>query len=407
MVAIIPAAGSGRRMKVQGVEKPKLLLSLAGEPIFIRTLKALNLSQIEAFFIAVSATEQESISRLVKTELPEREVYLCPGGKERQDSIYSALLAARDWTGWRVPEERRLLLVHDAARPLLEREVLERVIAMARQTGAAVVGVSVKDTIKEVGAEGVILSTPERSKLWAIQTPQVFTWPVIWAAYTWAQTEGLTGATDDAFLVEKTGHPVRLVPGSERNIKITTPADLLSAEALLGADSSLSSGVRLRVGHGFDVHRLVPGRRLVLGGVEIPSDVGLAGHSDADVLLHALMDALLGAAGRGDIGQLFPDTDPAYLNIDSRLLLEKVMTVLAQSGACPVNADVTVIAQYPKLAPYRRMIKENLASLLGLSLTDVNIKATTTEGLGFIGRKEGIAAQVVTIVKLSSSCSLV
>ncbi|NLW57037.1 MAG: 2-C-methyl-D-erythritol 2,4-cyclodiphosphate synthase [Firmicutes bacterium] len=406
MIAIIPAAGSGRRMKAQGEERPKLLIPLAGEEIFLRTLKTLNLPAIEAFFIAVSVTEQETYARLLKREFLEKKVYFCPGGKERQDSIYSALLAVREWTGWRVPEERRLLLIHDAARPLLERDVLERVVAAARQTGAAVAGVPVKDTIKEVGAEGFILSTPERSKLRAVQTPQVFTWPVLWAAYTQARTERLTGATDDAFLVEKTGHPVQLVPGSERNIKITTPADLRVAEAFLGGlPSPASDG--LRVGYGFDVHRLVPGRRLVLGGVEIPSEVGLEGHSDADVLIHALMDALLGAVGQGDIGEHFPDNDPAYHNIDSGRLLEDVMTALAQSGARPVNVDVTVIAQYPKLAPYRHLIRENLATRLGLSVTEVNIKATTTERLGFIGRQEGIAAQVVALVKHCSACSLV
>lgn len=406
MVAIIPAAGSGHRMKAQGEARDKLLIPLAGEPIILRTLKALNLPAIEAFFIAVSASGQERYGPLVKGEIPEREVHFCQGGKERQDSIYAALLAVRSWPGWRVPEERRLLLIHDAARPLVERAVLERVVAAARQTGAAVAGVPVKDTIKAVKAEGVILSTPERSRLRAVQTPQVFTWSVLWAAYTQARTAGLTGATDDAYLVEKTGHPVQVVPGSERNIKITTPADLQIAAAFL-EERPTPAPEGLRVGFGFDVHRLVPGRRLVLGGVEIPSAVGLEGHSDADVLIHAVMDALLGAVGADDIGAHFPDTDPAYHNIDSGRLLEEVMAVLAASGAHPVNVDVTVITQYPKLAPYRRMIRENLATRLGLALTDVNIKASTTERLGFIGRQEGIAAQVVALVKLSSGCSLV
>ncbi len=406
MVAIIPTAGSGHRMKAQGEERDKLLIPLAGEPVLLRTIKALDIPAIEAFFLAVSGTGRERYGQLLKGILPETKVYFCPGGEERQDSVYSALLAVREWTGWRVPEGRRLLLIHDAARPLVERDLLERVVAAARQTGAAVAGVPVKDTIKEVGGEGVIRATPERNKLRAVQTPQVFTWPVIWEAYTRARAEGLTGAADDAFLVEKTGHPVQLVPGSERNIKITTPADLQVAAAFLGEVSAPPSE-GLRVGYGLDVHRLVPGRRLVLGGVEIPSAVGLEGHSDADVLIHALMDALLGAVGEGDIGEHFPDTDPAYHNIDSCLLLEKVLAVLARKGARPLNVDVTVIAQYPRLAPHRQMIRENLAACLGLPLTAVNLKATTTEGLGFTGRQEGIAAQVVALVKLAPACSMV
>ena len=163
----------------------------------------------------------------------------------------------------------------------------------------------------------------------------------------------------------------------------------------------------LRVGQGFDVHKLVSGRRLVLGGVEIPSELGLEGHSDADALIHAVIDALLGATGEGDIGELFPDTDPVYQGIDSQLLLRKVMDRLKGAGVKPINIDATVIAQYPKIAPYRQEMRENLATLLGLSLKEINIKATTTEKLGFTGRKEGIAVQVVALVQLSSSCSLV
>ena len=156
----------------------------------------------------------------------------------------------------------------------------------------------------------------------------------------------------------------------------------------------------LRVGQGFDVHKLVPGRRLVLGGVEIPSELGLEGHSDADALIHAVIDALLGASGEGDIGELFPDSDPAYQGIDSQLLLKEVMERLEVAGVKPINIDATVIAQYPKIAPYRQKIRENLAALLGLSLKEINIKATTTERLGFTGRKEGIAVQVVALVQL-------
>ncbi|HBR34029.1 MAG TPA: bifunctional 2-C-methyl-D-erythritol 4-phosphate cytidylyltransferase/2-C-methyl-D-erythritol 2,4-cyclodiphosphate synthase [Firmicutes bacterium] len=405
VVAIIPAAGAGRRMQGESKQgKQKLLLELAGETIFLRSMKALNLPEIEAFFVPLSSAEEGAFRQELEKGLPEREVLFCAGGQERQDSIASALSAVKAWTSWRVPEAQRLVMIHDAARPLVETEAIRRALDVARSCGAACVGVPVKDTIKEVGADGIITATPERSRLWAVQTPQVFTWPVLMAAYTLARVEKIT-ATDDAALVEKTGHPVQMVCGSYRNIKITTPDDLPMAAALLQERETakeLLSETKLRVGQGFDVHRLVSGRRLVLGGVEIPAPVGLEGHSDADVLIHALIDALLGAIGGGDIGELFPDTDPAYKNIDSRRLLERVLAKLTQKGARLVNVDVTVIAQYPKLAPYRPAIRSTVATLLDLPLTDVNIKATTTEGLGFTGRKEGIAVQVVTLVKVRS-----
>ncbi|HBK68657.1 MAG TPA: bifunctional 2-C-methyl-D-erythritol 4-phosphate cytidylyltransferase/2-C-methyl-D-erythritol 2,4-cyclodiphosphate synthase [Firmicutes bacterium] len=432
-VAIIPAAGSGRRMRVNGnQEKQKLMLVLEGETIFLRSIKALDIPEIEAFFIPVAAAERREFSRQIKESFPNREVYLCAGGKERQDSIYSALVLVGAWQGWRVPEERRLILIHDAARPLIEKDLIQEALSVASQTGAAGVGVPVKDTIKIVGRDRVITATPERSNLWAIQTPQVFTWPVLWTAYSTAKVEGETG-TDDASLVERTGWPVQMVTGSYRNIKITTPEDLIMAQALLRSSSSQpplgrnkinklevdverqtskcfqskEEKTMLRVGQGFDVHKLVSGRRLVLGGVEIPSELGLEGHSDADALIHAVIDALLGATGEGDIGELFPDTDPVYQGIDSQLLLRKVMDRLKGAGVKPINIDATVIAQYPKIAPYRQEMRENLATLLGLSLKEINIKATTTEKLGFTGRKEGIAVQVVALVQLSSSCSLV
>jgi 2-C-methyl-D-erythritol 2,4-cyclodiphosphate synthase/2-C-methyl-D-erythritol 4-phosphate cytidylyltransferase len=394
--------------------KQKLLLELAGETIFLRSMKALALPEIEAFFVPVVGEEEAEFRRELAKDLSDREVHFCAGGKERQDSIAAALSIAGVWSGWRVPEAQRLVVIHDAARPLVETEAIRRVLAVAKDQGAACLGVPVKDTIKEVGADGIIIATPARKRLWAVQTPQAFTWPLLLAAYSRAQAEKVT-ATDDAALVEKSGHPVQMVCGTYRNIKITTPDDLPVAATFLLETApkkerqNKKKGIKLaqpqdtaklRIGQGFDVHRLVSAGRLVLGGVEIPAPVGLEGHSDADVLIHAVIDALLGAIGAGDIGGLFPDTDPTYKNIDSRRLLENVMTKLAERGARPVNVDVTVLAQYPKLAPYRAAIRSTLATLLGLPLASVNIKATTTEGLGFTGRKEGIAVQAVTLVEL-------
>jgi len=420
IVAIIPAAGSGRRMRIKGgPERQKLLLSLAGKTILRRTLEALALPEIEAFFLPVAVEDRALFAEELKDGGIAQEVFFCTGGPERQDSIANALAEVDRWPGWRVSPAQRLVVIHDAARPLVEVEIIRRALAVAQESGAACVAVPVKDTIKVVGPEGTIRQTPERQTLWAAQTPQVFSWPVLQKAYAQAKLAD-DKMTDDAALVERTGHPVRIVPGSYRNLKITTPEDLPAATALLQAgetgkktpsvvEETAAPGRRaesaLRVGQGFDVHRLVEGRRLVLGGVEIDAPVGLAGHSDADVLTHAVTDALLGAAGAGDIGELFPDTDPAYSGIDSTLLLREVVVKLGAVGFKPVNLDVTVIAQKPKLAPYRVKIRQRLAKLLGLAETAVNVKATTTEGLGFTGREEGIAAQAVVLMAMTSfSC---
>ncbi|NLM37210.1 MAG: 2-C-methyl-D-erythritol 2,4-cyclodiphosphate synthase [Firmicutes bacterium] len=420
-VAIIPAAGSGQRMQRSGESKrQKLLLSIAGKTILRRTMEALALPEIAAFFLPVAPEDRAAFTAELAAGGFSHEIIFCPGGPERQDSIANALAAVEQWPGWRVPPNQRLVVIHDAARPLVEADTIRRALTVAQESGAACVGVPVKDTIKVVDPDGMITQTPERSTLWAAQTPQVFSWPLLRQAYVQAQAVG-DKMTDDAALVERTGYPVRIVPGSYRNLKITTPEDIAAAAALLPAGetgwaageaapamtvetaaSGLPPRPALRVGQGFDVHRLVAGRRLVLGGVEIPAPVGLAGHSDADVLIHAVMDALLGAAGAGDIGELFPDTDPAYSGIDSTLLLREVMARLAAAGLKPVNLDVTVIAQKPKLAPYRGAIRQRLAALMGLAENAVNVKATTTEGLGFTGREEGIAAQAVVLLETTS-----
>lgn len=392
VVAIIPAAGAGRRM---GGQTPKLLRKLGGQEILIRTLKALDIPEIEAFFISVSPTLKEEISGLIQETFTEREFFFSDGGKERQDSVFNCLSAASGWAGWRVPPERRIVLIHDAARPLVDKEVLRQVISEASITGAAGVGVPVKDTIKVVDSDRMVKGTPDRNSLWAVQTPQAFSFSVIWEAHLQARADSFMG-TDDCSLAERSGYPVRMVEGSYRNIKITTPEDTRIAAVFLEEEGAKSM---LRVGQGYDVHRLLPGRRLVLAGVKIPGKLGLSGYSDADVAIHAVMDALLGAAGMGDIGELFPDTDPQYQGIDSRILLGRVVKSLRQAKIVPVNLDLTIIAGYPKIAPYRDQMRDNIAEILGLPRTEVNIKATTTEGLGFTGRGEGIASQAVILVR--------
>ena len=411
VIAILPAGGQGQRM---GGKKGKLLLPLGGEPILAATLQALNLSEIEAIFIPVSIVARDEIEEIIHTRVCQRglaaKITLCAGGPTRQESVFSGLQAAKEWDGWRVPEEKRIVVIHDAARPLVDETSINLTIEAAAEVGGAALGVPVKDTIKVV-KDGYIQTTPPRNTLWSVQTPQVFTWPVIWKAHAHAKEIGFTG-TDDASLVEEMKSPVRLVKGSYKNIKITTPEDLQFAQLLYvgGHGRRLATAymedpsARIRVGQGYDVHRLVKGRPLILGGVRIPYEFGLEGHSDADVAIHAVIDALLGAAGLGDIGELFPDTDRQYKDIESGIFLKKVLSLLEEEEMTVLNIDLTVIAQQPKLAGYRRQIRENLAGIFGITVEDISVKATTTEGLGFTGRGEGIAAQAVVLVKKFPVC---
>lgn len=303
------------------------------------------------------------------------------------------------------------MLVHDGARPLVPRTVIDAVIDGCAARGAAIPAVSVKDTIKQIhlSDNGAVVSfTPERSLLRAVQTPQGFDAALLMRAYDACAPD--TAVTDDASLVEALGAPVYIVDGDEMNIKITTPSDLGRAEQLLNRSSADDPGINdpvaaaarvPRTGMGYDVHAFAENRKLILGGVNIPHDRGLLGHSDADVLIHAVMDALLGAAALGDIGKHFPDTDLRYKGISSLLLLGHVSELLSSHGWTIVNIDVTVIAQRPKIAPHIPQMKKIMAEVLKISESQINIKGTTTERLGFTGREEGIASQAVaSIIRL-------
>jgi 2-C-methyl-D-erythritol 2,4-cyclodiphosphate synthase/2-C-methyl-D-erythritol 4-phosphate cytidylyltransferase len=310
------------------------------------------------------------------------------GGTERQDSVKNGLMM--------LTKEESVVLVHDAARPLITKEIIGRVIAEVSKHGTGVAAVTVKDTIKQVDQENKVVSTPDRAWLRAVQTPQGFLKSILLQAHINAEEKG-TLATDDATLVEALGVSVQLSEGSYDNLKITTPEDMLMAEALLNCREGKQSP-SMRVGQGYDVHQLVQGRKLILCGVEIPHETGLLGHSDADVALHALMDALLGALALGDIGKHFPDSDPNYKGISSLLLLEHVIGLVKNQGFMVGNVDVTIVAQRPKLAPYITAMRENVAKTLETYLDNVNIKATTTEHLGFEGEEKGISAQAVCLL---------
>jgi 2-C-methyl-D-erythritol 4-phosphate cytidylyltransferase/2-C-methyl-D-erythritol 2,4-cyclodiphosphate synthase len=382
---IIPAGGTGTRF---GSPRPKQFLDLAGTPILVRTCRAfLSLNQIRLVVVAAPAGFLQLTIDLLQAHLPTEQtqrLLVTTGGATRQESVQAGLKE--------LPANIELVLVHDAARPLVDRAIICRCLEGAARFGAVIAAVPVKDTLKTVEGGGMIGATIDRTSLWQAQTPQAISRALLERAFVEAERTGFLG-TDEASLLEAAAIPVRVVEGNERNLKITRPEDLDLAEALLAEESTM------KIGHGFDAHRLVAGRKLILGGVEIEFELGLDGHSDADVVVHALMDALLGAMGAGDIGRYFPDTDPRYKGIDSLLLLAEVHKLTEQQGYRLGNADVTVVCQRPRLAPHLAAMQANLARSCKARPETINIKATTTEHMGYTGRGEGIAAHAVVLLR--------
>lgn len=377
--AIVVAAGRGERF---GKPYNKVFHRLDGVSILTRSLKALADSALfEGIVLVISRQDEAEYERLVEQEgssgLVRRVVY---GGDTRQVSVLNGLRA--------LPSDAALVAVHDAARPFVGRKLIGALIEAAKRDGASVPGMQATDTIKRMDDDGYAVETLKRSELCAVQTPQVFEYDRLLEAYRRAEAEGVI-ATDDASLYERYFGRVKVVmlPECRDNIKVTVLQDVK------GAALSIP-----RVGHGYDVHRLTEGRKLVLCGVEIPFEKGLLGHSDADVALHALMDALLGAAALGDIGWHFPDSDPQYKGISSMKLLDHVMALLAERRLAPVSVDVTIVAQRPKLKDYMAAMKANLCAVLRLPEDRVNVKATTTEGMGFEGEGRGVSAQAVALL---------
>lgn len=394
VIAIIVAAGSGKRF---GSTLPKQFLKIGSETVLQKSVRAFNENEYVDEIIIVTSAEYISLAaelcdnRFIKASL------VAEGGKERQDSVLSGLAHYVRKSGCDSNLQEAaytIVLVHDAARPFVSQQVINNVIEAVEDTGAAVPAVPVKDTIRQAARLGDFgnmeewldsgvacwtTSTLERGKLCSVQTPQGFYLYVLGEAYKNAY-ESEFFATDDASLVERMGIKISVVQGDHANYKITTREDM---------------DREMRIGSGFDVHRLVEDRKLFLCGVEIPHEKGLLGHSDADVALHALMDALLGAAALGDIGKHFPDSDERYKGISSMKLLEEVFGMISEEGFSVGNVDVTIMAQRPKIAPFIPQMKKSLAEALRLDESAVNIKGTTTEKLGFVGREEGIAAEAV------------
>jgi 2-C-methyl-D-erythritol 4-phosphate cytidylyltransferase/2-C-methyl-D-erythritol 2,4-cyclodiphosphate synthase len=378
--AVIVAAGKSERMG--GLEKA--LAPLAGEPLLLHSVKTFDRSDVVDEIVVVTRRDLlDRVHRMVAGCAKVKGVVR--GGATRGESARHGLGA--------LSQDVELVLVHDGARPLVTKELIARVAAAAAERGAAIPGLAPSATMKRA-SDGLATATLDRSDLREAQTPQGFRRGLLAKAFAAALRDRFEG-TDEAAAVERAGLPVAIVEGERRNLKVTVPEDLIVAEALA---AGLAPPRSTRIGHGRDVHRLVEGRPLVLGGVAIPHSRGLLGHSDADVVAHAVCDALLGAAGRGDLGVHFPDSDERWKDAPGAELLARTVEILREVGYVPVNVDVTVSAASPRLAPYRERMIENLAEALELPASRVSVKFGTTEGLGFEGREEGISADAVALV---------
>lgn len=379
---IILAGGKGERMKSS---LNKVLLPLCGTSVIMRSISAFVPFADEIIIVA-----REEDQPFIRSELKKSGIIIpvrfADGGVTRQASVLNGLCSVIS------TDPQDIILIHDAARCLVSRDVISRVISSVRHYGTGIPGVPACSTYKTCDSDMNVLSTPDRSFLYEIQTPQGFTAEMIIPASRKAHEEGIT-FTDDAGILEHYHMPVKVVPGESSNIKLTEPDDLSKARYILKGESC-----SMRVGIGYDVHRLVPGRKLILCGEEIPFELGLLGHSDADVALHALMDAMLGACALGDIGKYFPDTDDFFKGISSMDLLKKTADILKDHGFQLYNADITITAQKPKLLPYIPGMATNIASALSVSVDRISVKATTTEKLGFEGRMEGISSYAVCTV---------
>lgn len=380
---IIVCAGQGERF---GAEGNKLLVPMGGHPLIEYTLRNVMQSLFLDEIILVTRRGEEPLFKEIVDRLsPSVPVKFARGGKTRMASVAGGLDA--------LSPQSDIVLIHDGARPGVEGKAIDQMIQLlSRQEGAAIFAVPVVDTIKVTDSRGHVVETPERSRLFRAQTPQGAKTDLFKACMQKIQGRGIT-VTDDASVCEACGIPVACIPGKESYFKITVPEDKERFLQMIAP-----AKLPFRVGEGYDIHQKDEARPLVLGGVRISETGGLLGHSDADVLTHAIMDALLGAAGCPDIGYYFPDNDSRYLGISSMILLEKVREVLEEKGYAIGNIDSTVIAEAPKLAPYVPKMREILAKALHISPEQINIKATTNEKLGAVGRGEGIAALASALI---------
>jgi 2-C-methyl-D-erythritol 4-phosphate cytidylyltransferase/2-C-methyl-D-erythritol 2,4-cyclodiphosphate synthase len=382
VAAVIVAAGRGSRA---GGDIPKAYRSLAGQPIIRFSLKLFSgdkqIRLVQPVIHADDAQLYETAAGGLGVLPP---VF---GGATRQSSVRAGLDALAAYR----PE---IVLVHDAARPFASEALIGRAVA-AGKGGAAVPGIALSDTVKQVDARAHVTQTLDRAALRAVQTPQAFNFETLLAAHRDAMAAGRTDFSDDAALMEWAGHPVSVFVGEPDNMKLTMPDDFARAERL-----GLAMLADLRMGTGYDVHAFADGDHVMLGGVKIPHDRGLSGHSDADAPLHALVDAILGALAEGDIGVHFPPSDPRWRGAASEQFLRFAIERVQARGGMIAHLDVTVICEAPRIGPHRDAIRERIAEIAGISLDRVAVKATTSEKLGFIGRGEGIAALATATVRL-------
>lgn len=362
--AIIVAAGASSRM---GFDKLSYIINK--KSVLEMSVNAFaNHKMIDEIVIVANVCNENAIKAASKCLKP---CVIVNGGATRAQSVMKGISKVHT----------QYVAIHDAARPFVSERVITDTIMAAKQYGAAAPAVPVKDTIKQIDKDKLVTNTPQRDELYAVQTPQVFDTE----QYLQAAKQSDDTVTDDCQIFERAGKSVKIVEGEYANYKITTKEDIKEPP-------------KMRIGHGYDVHKLVENRKLILGGVAVPYELGLLGHSDADVLAHAIMDALLGAAALGDIGKLFPDNDEMYKNADSLVLLKQVTQKISDMGYCISNVDATILCQEPKLRPYIDEMRAKLAQAMDIAINDVSVKATTEEKLGFTGAKLGIAAHAVALI---------
>jgi len=392
LAVLVVAAGRGSRV---GGGRPKQYRSLAGRPLLAHSLSAIYRAAPGAIILPVIHRDdldlyRESIACLDE-ELLRRLKEPAYGGATRQASVLEGLEALCSESQNR-PE---LVLIHDAARLFTSEDLVLRAVAAAKAYGAAIPGVSVTDTIKEVDAESGVVATPPRARLRAVQTPQAFHFDLILAAHRKAAAAGEFDLTDDGAIAEWAGHRVHVFEGDSDNMKVTSAEDLALAEARLIRDLQ-----DIRTGQGYDVHAFGPGDHIWLGGLKVPHDHGLLGHSDADVLSHAITDALLGALADGDIGSHFPPSDPQWRGAASSIFLSAAVAKLRARGGMIAHIDATLVCERPKVGPHRDAIRSSLAKIIDIPVDRIAIKATTSERLGFTGREEGIASLAIATIRL-------
>jgi 2-C-methyl-D-erythritol 4-phosphate cytidylyltransferase/2-C-methyl-D-erythritol 2,4-cyclodiphosphate synthase len=376
---VLVAAGRGARAGGL-VDGPKQYRKIGGQAVIARTIQTfLDHEHINQIMIVTHPDDDDLIADAISAFNADR-LLITHGGATRQHSVLNGLNALQ-------PTD--YVLIHDAVRPFVTRDVIDDTINELLSGSQAVLpALAVSDTLKRVDGQSIITQTVSRDHLYAAQTPQGFAYNAIYNAHIRAQNEGRTDFTDDCAIAEWANIPVKIIKGSSKNIKLTTIEDINMA------NHSLPNAVfaDVRTGNGYDVHQLIDGGHVTLCGVDIPHHKRLSGHSDADVALHALTDALLATCGAGDIGDHFPPTDPQWKGAASFIFLEKAAEIVREKGGIITNADVSLIAEQPKIGPHRDKMRASLANILNIDIERCSVKATTNEKIGFIGREEGIAA---------------